>query len=82
MRTAAAPHASIHLVTQDGPAVPLRDIDDLHDADLDLVLADRLAESAVALRAAVAAATLAMQVAGPAALGAHDLGENARRLAS
>ena len=34
--------------------VPLSSIDDLHDADLDLVLADRLAESAVALRAAMA----------------------------
>jgi hypothetical protein len=34
--------------------VPMSSIDDLHDADLDLVLADRLAESALALRAAVA----------------------------
>lgn len=34
--------------------VPLASIDDLHDADLDLLLADRLAESAVALRAVVA----------------------------
>lgn len=34
--------------------VPLSSVDDLHDADLDLLLADRLAESAVALRAAVA----------------------------
>lgn len=34
--------------------VPLWTIDDLQDADLDLLLADRLAESAVALRAAVA----------------------------
>ena len=36
--------------------VPLWTIDDLDDADLDLVLADRLAESAVALRAAAATA--------------------------
>ena len=36
--------------------VPLWTIDDLHDADLDLLLADRLAESAVALRAAGAVA--------------------------
>jgi len=36
--------------------VPLWTVDDLHDADLDLLLADRLAESAVALRAAAAAA--------------------------
>ncbi len=34
--------------------VPLSCVDDLHDADLDLLLADRLAESAVALRAVVA----------------------------
>ncbi|MGY1754768.1 hypothetical protein [Blastococcus sp. SYSU D01042] len=34
--------------------VPLASIDDLHDADLDLLLADRLAESAVELRAVVA----------------------------
>ncbi len=33
--------------------VPLSSIDDLHDADLDLLLADRLAESAVALRTVV-----------------------------
>ena len=33
---------------------PLWTVDDLHDADLDLFLADRLAESAAALRAVVA----------------------------
>ncbi|MCA0146895.1 hypothetical protein [Blastococcus sp. LR1] len=82
MRTAAAPFAPLHLAAQDGLGVLLRDIDDLHDADLDLILADRLAESAVALRAAVAAATLAMEVAGPAALAAHALGAGAHRLAS
>ena len=31
--------------------LPLWTVDDLHDADLDLYLADRLAESAAALRA-------------------------------
>ena len=84
MRTAAATHAPVHLATQDGRAVPLRDIDDLHDADLDLLLADRLADSAVALRAAAADATLAMAVAvaGPAALAAHALGAGAQRLTS
>lgn len=40
----------------DRAPVPLWTVDDLHDADLDLVLADRLAESAVALRAAAATA--------------------------
>lgn len=34
--------------------VPLSSVDDLHNADLDLLLADRLAESADALRAVVA----------------------------
>ena len=34
--------------------LPLWTVDDLHDADLDLFLADRLAESAAALRAVVA----------------------------
>lgn len=34
--------------------VPLSSVDDLHDADLDLLLADRLAESTHALRAVVA----------------------------
>ena len=34
--------------------LPLWTVDDLHDADLDLFLADRLAESAAALRAAAA----------------------------
>ena len=63
-----------------GPAVVLRDVEDLHDADLDLLLADRLAESADALRAAAAAATLARQVTGPAALAAHAFGPTARRL--
>ena len=33
---------------------PLWTVDDLHDADLDLLLADRLAESAAALRAVAA----------------------------
>ncbi|WP_158544874.1 hypothetical protein [Blastococcus sp. TF02-09] len=31
--------------------LPLWTVEDLHDADLDLVLADRLAESAASLRA-------------------------------
>ena len=53
MRTAAAPHAPVHLAAQDGDAVPLWDIDDLHDADLDLVLADRLAESTRTLAEAI-----------------------------
>ena len=34
----------------DRDLLPLWTVDDLHDADLDLYLADRLAESAAALR--------------------------------
>ncbi|WP_346619017.1 hypothetical protein [Blastococcus montanus] len=63
-----------------GPAVLLRDIEDLHDADLDLILADRLAESAAALRVAGAAAELARELGTPAALAAHALGPDAHRL--
>ena len=81
MQSAAATPAPVRTATQDGVAVLLRDIDDLHDADLDLLLADRLAESAGALRAAAAAATLALQIGAPAAVSAHALGEEARRLA-
>ncbi|MCZ2860206.1 hypothetical protein [Blastococcus sp. VKM Ac-2987] len=69
------------LAASPAAAVFLRDIEDLHDADLDLVIADRLAESADALRAAVAAAELARQVGQPAALRAHALGASASRLA-
>ncbi|SEL11031.1 hypothetical protein SAMN04515665_108116 [Blastococcus sp. DSM 46786] len=62
-------------------AVFLRDVEDLHDADLDQLLADRLAESADALRAAVAAAQLTRRIGQPGALRAHHLGAAARRLA-
>ncbi|MDP5182548.1 hypothetical protein QOZ88_07840 [Blastococcus sp. BMG 814] len=62
-------------------AVFLRDVEDLHDADLDQLLADRLAESADALRAAVTAAELARQIGQPGALRAHHLGDAAHRLA-
>ncbi|RBY97845.1 hypothetical protein DQ237_02760 [Blastococcus sp. TF02-8] len=82
MSPAAARNAVVDSATATGQGVLLRDIEDLHDADLDLLMADRLAESAVALRAAVAAATLALEVAGPAALVAHSFGSGARRLAS
>ncbi|RZU32280.1 hypothetical protein [Blastococcus saxobsidens] len=82
MQFAAATPAPAGTATQDRTVVFLRDIDDLHDADLDLVLADRLAESAGALRAAVEAATLSLQIGAPAAVSAHVLGESARRLAS
>lgn len=67
------------LAASPASAVFLRDIEDLHDADLDQVLADRLAESADALRAAVTA-ELARQIGQPAALRAHALGASAARL--
>jgi hypothetical protein len=40
--------------SSDAGLVPMSSVEDLHDADLDLLLADRLAESADALRAVVA----------------------------
>ena len=63
----------------DSAPVELRDIEDLHDADLDAVLADRLSD---AYRPAVSATVLARQVGDPgrAALLAHDLGSRAGRL--
>jgi hypothetical protein len=65
--------------------VPLSTIDDLHDADLDLLLADRLAESAAALRAAAAAARRACvpeparQPRGTIRSGSHRAGDAAHR---
>jgi hypothetical protein len=44
----------------EGGLVPLWTVDDLHDSDLDLFLADRLAESAAALRAVAASITSRM----------------------
>ena len=62
-----------------GPVV-LRDVEDLHDADLDLVLADKLADAYDAADMAIALARLLGEPA-PAALIAHDLGARAARLA-
>ena len=63
------------------PGLVLWDVEDLHDADLDLVLADRLADSADVLLAVAEAATLARQVTGQTALAVHAFGPTARRLA-
>ena len=79
MRPAAAQNRTVAAPVD--PAFVLRDVEDLLDADLDLLLADRLAESADALRAAAEATTLARQVSGPVALAAHAFGPAARRLA-
>ncbi|MDK3256409.1 hypothetical protein [Blastococcus capsensis] len=75
------PIATSALSARTAAPVLLRDIEDLHDADLDQVMADRLAESADVLRAVVAATELSVQVAVPDALRAHSLGAVARRLA-
>ena len=56
--------------------VVLRDVEDLHDADLDLVLADKLADAYDAADVATALARLLGEA--PAALTAHDLGERGR----
>ncbi len=64
--------------------VLLRDVDDLHDADLDGVLADQLAYGVSATQAADAAATLAELIGAtaPAALAAHDLSQAAETFAA
>jgi hypothetical protein len=59
--------------------VILRDVEDLHDADLDLVLADRLADAYDAADVALALARLLGEA--PAALTAHDLDDRAAELA-
>jgi len=61
------------------PAV-LHEIDDLHDADFDLVLADKLADAYDAADVANALAKLLGETS--AALTAHDLGAGAARLAA
>jgi hypothetical protein len=60
--------------------IALRDVEDLHDADLDLVLADELADAYDATDVAIALARLLGEPA-PAALVAHDLGAQAMQLA-
>jgi len=86
METAFAPTARF-VAYADGTPVVLRDVEDLHDADLDDLLADRLADATIhpsALdAAAVAAATgLARMLAKPgrAALMAHDVAARGRSL--
>ena len=59
-------------------AVVLRDVEDLHDADVDLVLADKLADAYDAADVATALAHLLGEA--PAALTAHDLGNEAAQL--
>jgi hypothetical protein len=77
MTTAAATTARFVAFAQSAPVV-LCDVEDLHDADLDLVLADKLAD---AYDAADMATALAQLLGEPAALDAHDLGARAAKLA-
>jgi hypothetical protein len=69
-----------HSTIVDLAPVVLRDVDDLHDADLDLVLADKLADAYDATDVAIALARLLGEL-GPAALVAHQLGAQAAQLA-
>ena len=67
----------------DAASVPvvLREIEDLHDADVDLVLADRLADAYPAAAVATALARLVGRP-GRAALDAHHLGTASAALAN
>jgi hypothetical protein len=84
MTNAVAPLARFvafeHSTIVDLAPVVLHDVEDLHDADLDLVLADKLADAYDAADVAIALARLLGEPA-PAALVAHDLGLEAARLA-
>ena len=63
----------------DAAPIVLRDVEDLHDADLDLVLADRLADSLGATDVASALAELVLRP-GSAML-VHDLAASSALLA-
>jgi hypothetical protein len=79
MESAFAPSPRFVAFVDTAP-VELRDIEDLHDVDLDGVLADRLADGYAPARSASALARLVGDP-GRAALLAHDLGGRAARLA-
>jgi len=74
-RFVAFPDAAPVLMTP----VVVRDVDDLHDADFDLALADELADAYNAADVANALARLLGET--PAALTTHDFGDRAARLA-
>jgi hypothetical protein len=78
METALALPA-LFVAYADAAPVVLRDIEDLHDADLDLVLADRLADSLGATHTASALAELVLRPG--SALMVHDLGASSAQLA-
>jgi hypothetical protein len=78
METAVALPARFVAYADAAPLV-LRDVEDLHDADLDLVLADRLADSMGATDVASALAELVLRP-GSAML-VHDLAASSALLA-
>jgi hypothetical protein len=78
METAVALPARFVAYPNAAPIV-LRDVEDLHDADLDLVLADRLADSMGATDVASALAELVLRP-GSAML-VHDLAASSALLA-
>jgi len=78
METALALPA-LFVAYADAAPVVLRDIEDLHDADLDLVLADRLADSLGATNTASALAELVVRPG--SALMVHDLRASSALLA-
>ena len=74
METAVTTAAEVTAVS------PLRDVEDLHDADLDGVLADRLTDAGVA-PASVGELVGLVGRGGPTAMFAHALGARALLLA-
>jgi hypothetical protein len=80
METAVAQPAHL-MAPEDAAPVVLRDVEDLHDADLEKVLADRLADGCDASAVAAALARL-VALPGPAAMLVHDLGAGAALLAT
>ena len=81
---AVAPRGADFVERRRPTPVLLRDVDDLHDADLDGVLADQMLFGVSAEHAGETAAALAALIAatGPAGLLAHDLSSAARTFAA
>ena len=72
--------AFAHSTVVDLAPIALRDVEDLHFEDFDLVVADQLADAYDAADVAIARARL-LGTPAPAALEAHDLGAAAALLA-
>ena len=80
----AAPRGAGFVERRRPSPVLLRDVDDLHDADLEAVLADQLGFGVGAAHAADAAAALAELIGAtaPAAFAAHDMSPVAETFAA